>query len=122
MLFSPPPSQNSDILNLGTGSVSWFETHGPGCKPTFSTNSTLEDPFRPIRPDRVDDCFLEYWIIEIIHSAVQIFLAVSQAHLVKESFSYSLIFKSFLQLQLLGLIGAICIGCLLWDDDDSCEY
>lgn len=27
------------------------------------------------------------------------------------------------KLQILGLIGAICIGCILWDDDDdSCEY
>ncbi|KAG5677886.1 hypothetical protein PVAND_007603 [Polypedilum vanderplanki] len=90
--------RNSDILNLGTGSVSWFETNGPGCKPIFSTNITLEDPFRPVRPDRVDNCFLDYWIIEIIHSGVQIFLT------------------------LLGLIGAICIGCILWDDDDSFEF
>lgn len=69
--------QNSDILNLGTGSVSWFEANGPGCKPIFSTNGTLEDPFRPIRPDRVEGCLLDYWIIEIIHSGVQIFLTVS---------------------------------------------
>jgi hypothetical protein len=71
--------QNSDILNLGTGSVSWFEANGPGCKPIFSTNGTLEDPFRPIRPDRVEGCLLDYWIIEIVHSAVQIFLTVSSS-------------------------------------------
>ncbi|XP_070499738.1 sodium/potassium-transporting ATPase subunit beta-1-interacting protein isoform X2 [Chironomus tepperi] len=90
-----PLDRNSDLLNIGTGSVSWFETHGYGCKPVYLTNSTQEDPFRPIRPDRVDDCFLDYWMIEVIHSSIQIFLT------------------------LLGLIGAICIACVLWDDDDS---
>ncbi|CRL03546.1 CLUMA_CG016509, isoform A [Clunio marinus] len=88
----------SDILNFGTGSFSWFLSNGPGCKPIYSTNGTLEDPFKPIRPDRVDGCFLEYPYIEIIHSSVQNFLS------------------------LLGLIGAICIGCILWDDDDSFEF
>lgn len=70
-------SQNDDILNFKTGSVSWFESNGPGCKPIFPTNSSLEDPFRPVRPDRVDGCLLDYEIVEVIHSAVQIFLAVS---------------------------------------------
>lgn len=69
--------QNRDILNLGTGSVSWFESHGPGCKPTFPTNFTQEDPFRPVRPDSVDNCLLDYHIVEAIQSSVQIFLAVS---------------------------------------------
>ena len=76
-LFIESNLQNSDILNLGTGSVSWFESNGPGCKAVFSTNNTLEDPYRPIRPDRVDNCLLDYWIIEVIHSSVQIFLTVS---------------------------------------------
>lgn len=69
--------QDSDILNLGTGSVSWFESNGPGCKPIYPTNATLEDPFRPIRPERVDGCLLDYPIVEVIHSGVQNFLAVS---------------------------------------------
>jgi sodium/potassium-transporting ATPase subunit beta-1-interacting protein len=63
---------------LGTGSVSWFESNAPGCKPIFKTNITLEDPFRPIRPDRVDGCLLDYPIVEVILSSVQMFLAVSQ--------------------------------------------
>lgn len=117
--------QDSDILNFGTGSVSWFESNGPGCKPVYPTNGTLEDPFRPIRPDRVDGCLLEYPIVEVIHSAVQNFLAVSQA---MHDFPTSRLLIShdflsiFRKLQLLGIIGAICIGCILWDDDDSCEY
>lgn len=69
--------QDSDILNLGTGSVSWFEVNGYGCKPTYPINITSEDPYRPIRPDRVDGCFLDYPVIEILQSGVQSFLAVS---------------------------------------------
>ncbi|CAO1349189.1 unnamed protein product [Diamesa serratosioi] len=87
--------RDSDILNLGTGSVSWFEVNGPGCKPNYSINITSDDPYRPIRPERVDGCIVEYQIVEVIHSFVQNFLS------------------------LLGLIGAICIGRILWDDDDS---
>ena len=83
--------QNSDILNLGTGSVSWFEANGPGCKPIFSTNGTLEDPFRPIRPDRVEGCYLDYWIIEIVHSAVQIFFTVSAIMTIQSQSSTNLI-------------------------------
>lgn len=90
------PLQNSDILNLGTGSVSWFEANGPGCKPIFSTNGTLEDrdPFRPIRPDRVEGCYLDYWIIEIIHSAVQIFFTVSASMNIQSQSSPNLYFHS----------------------------
>lgn len=69
--------QDSDILNLGTGSVSWFEVNGPGCKPNYSINITSDDPYRPIRPERVDGCILEYQIVEVIHSFVQSFLSVS---------------------------------------------
>ena len=68
--------QDSDILNLGTGSVSWFEINGYGCKPTFPTNITSEDPFRPVRPETVDGCLLDYQIIEVIQAAVQCGLAV----------------------------------------------
>lgn len=64
--------QDSDLLNLGTGSVSWFEVNGYGCRPTYSTNITSEDPFRLVRPEYVEDCFLNYPTIEITHSAVQL--------------------------------------------------
>lgn len=69
--------QDSDILNLGTGSISWFEVNGYGCIPTYPTNITSEDPYRLVRPEYVEGCFLEYSTIEVIHSAVQLFFAVS---------------------------------------------
>lgn len=64
-------------MNLGTGSVSWFEVNGYGCKPIYPTNITSEDPYRPIRPERVDDCLLDYPLVEVIQSGVQCTLAVS---------------------------------------------
>jgi len=67
--------QESDVLNMGTGSVSWFEANGYGCKPTY--NITSDDPFRPLRPERVEDCLLDYTLVEVIHSGVQCALAVS---------------------------------------------
>lgn len=68
--------QDSDILNLGTGSISWFEINGYGCVPTYSTNITSEDPYRMVRPESVEGCILEYPTIEVIHSGVQLFFAV----------------------------------------------
>lgn len=75
MILNPYP-QNEDLLNLGTGSVSWFEANGYGCKPIY--NITAEDPFRPLRPQTVEDCLLDYQWVEVIHSAVQSALAVSK--------------------------------------------
>lgn len=71
--------KDSDILNLGTGSVSWWEVNGAGCKPTYPTNLTLEadpDPARPPRPERVTGCFLDYQYVEVLHAALQCLLAV----------------------------------------------
>lgn len=69
--------QDSDILNLGTGSTSWFEVNGYGCVPTYPTNITSEDPYRFVRPEFVEGCLLQYSTIEIIHSSVQLFFAVN---------------------------------------------
>lgn len=69
--------QDSDILNLGTGSTSWFEVNGYGCVPTYPTNITSEDPYRFVRPESVDGCLLDYTTIEVVHSAVQLFFAVN---------------------------------------------
>ncbi|KAH8283520.1 hypothetical protein KR018_004670 [Drosophila ironensis] len=95
---SPPLGvvQDSDLLNLGTGSVSWFEANGYGCKPTY--NMTADDPFRPPRPERVEDCLLDYPLVEIIHSGVQCALA------------------------LLGILGAILISCIFLDEDDRFDF
>ncbi|XP_067008656.2 uncharacterized protein NKAIN [Anabrus simplex] len=70
--------KNSDVLNLGTGSISWWESNGAGCKPVYSSNLTSEDPdpFRPLRPDIVIGCVLEYQYVEVLHAALQCVLAV----------------------------------------------
>ncbi|XP_055920615.1 sodium/potassium-transporting ATPase subunit beta-1-interacting protein isoform X3 [Eupeodes corollae] len=90
--------RDSDILNLGTGSVSWFEVNGYGCKPTYPTNITSDDPYRPIRPEHVDDCLLEYHLIEVVHSGVQCFLAT------------------------LAIIGSIMISYIFLDEDDRLKH
>ncbi|XP_049309395.1 sodium/potassium-transporting ATPase subunit beta-1-interacting protein isoform X4 [Bactrocera dorsalis] len=90
--------RDSDLLNLGTGSVSWFEVNGYGCKPTYPVNITSDDPFRPIRPERVDDCLLDYTIVEIVQSGVQCALA------------------------LLGILGAILISYIFLDEDDRLRH
>ncbi|EAT34886.1 AAEL012916-PA [Aedes aegypti] len=61
-------------------------------------NITSEDPYRPVRPERVDGCLLDYHIVEITHSGVQCALA------------------------LLGLFGAICLGHTYLDEDDSFDF
>uniref|UniRef100_A0A2M4CR45 Sodium/potassium-transporting ATPase subunit beta-1-interacting protein n=1 Tax=Anopheles darlingi TaxID=43151 RepID=A0A2M4CR45_ANODA len=91
-------NRDSDILNLGTGSVSWFEENGYGCRAIFSPNSTTLDPFRPPRPDRVEGCLLEYHIVEVAHSGLHAALAF------------------------LGIFGAICLGHTFLDEDDSFDF
>ncbi|XP_030371121.1 sodium/potassium-transporting ATPase subunit beta-1-interacting protein isoform X5 [Scaptodrosophila lebanonensis] len=89
--------RDGDLLNMGTGSVSWFEVNGFGCNPTYSMNIT-EDPFRPTRPERVDGCLLDYALVEVVHSVVQCSLA------------------------LLGIFGAIFISCIFLDEDDRFDF
>ncbi|XP_017838413.1 sodium/potassium-transporting ATPase subunit beta-1-interacting protein isoform X4 [Drosophila busckii] len=88
--------RDSDLLNMGTGSFSWFEANGYGCKPTY--NITTDDPFRPLRPERVEDCLLDYPLVEVAHSGVQCALA------------------------LLGILGAILISCIFLDEDDRFDF
>ncbi|XP_059225072.1 sodium/potassium-transporting ATPase subunit beta-1-interacting protein isoform X2 [Stomoxys calcitrans] len=90
--------RDSDLLNLGTGSYSWFEVNGYGCKATYNTNITSEDPFRPLRPERVDDCLLTYDIVEVVHSGVQCILAF------------------------FGILGAILISYIFLDEDDRLKH
>lgn len=70
--------QESDLLNLGTGSFSWFVINGYGCKAVYSDNitTTVDDPYRPRRPDSVENCLVDYFLVEVIHSGVQCLLAV----------------------------------------------
>lgn len=68
--------QDSDILNLGTGSFSWWHVNGPGCKAIYDV--TEPELFRPARPTNVTDCVLDYEVIEILHAATQCILGVSE--------------------------------------------
>ncbi|XP_035917119.1 sodium/potassium-transporting ATPase subunit beta-1-interacting protein isoform X3 [Anopheles stephensi] len=90
--------RDSDLLNLGTGSVSWFEENGYGCRPTYPTNVTSEDPYRPVRPEKVDGCLLEYHIVEVVHAGIHCALAF------------------------FGIFGAICLGQTFLDEDDSFDF
>ncbi|KAH8233635.1 hypothetical protein KR026_010755 [Drosophila bipectinata] len=108
--------RDSDLLNLGTGSVSWFEANGYGCKPTY--NMTADDPFRPPRPERVEGCLLDYPLVEIIHSGVQVALAVSNYN---DERPVESIYQSLL-LQLFGILGAILISCIFLDEDDRFDF
>lgn len=105
--------QDSDLLNLGTGSVSWFEVNGYGCRPTYSTNITSEDPFRLVRPEYVEDCFLNYPTIEITHSAVQLVLAVlgliASARVAMQIYKGGMTFETFARYWLRTFISCNCV-------------
>lgn len=70
--------QDSDWLSLGTGSVSWWESNGPGCKPQFLANlSTLEVlPWLPLRPDSVSGCLILYHYLEAAQAVFHLILGV----------------------------------------------
>ncbi|KAG0710201.1 Sodium/potassium-transporting ATPase subunit beta-1-interacting protein [Chionoecetes opilio] len=65
-----------DWLNFGTGSASWWEINGIGCRAVYPTNLTTLDPLRPMRPLRVHDCLVDYQYVETIHAGVQCGFAV----------------------------------------------
>ncbi|KAJ9586862.1 hypothetical protein L9F63_019544 [Diploptera punctata] len=89
--------RDSDILNLGTGSVSWWEVNGSGCKPSYPTNLTIAedpDPFRPLRPEHVTGCFLDYQYVEVVHAYYGLF-------------------------QVAGGLGSVSLNHKIVDDDDD---
>lgn len=69
-------SQDSDVLNLGTGSFSWWHINGPGCKASYD-GLTEPEISRPVRPSNVTGCILEYEVIEVLHAGTQCLLAVT---------------------------------------------
>uniref|UniRef100_A0A1B6LK35 Sodium/potassium-transporting ATPase subunit beta-1-interacting protein n=1 Tax=Graphocephala atropunctata TaxID=36148 RepID=A0A1B6LK35_9HEMI len=88
--------KESDVLNLGTGSISWWEVNGPGCKPQYLANlSSLEVPWRPMRPDSVSDCLLQYHHLETAQALLHVLLAT------------------------IGLVSSIIISWSLMDEDDT---
>lgn len=66
-------------MSLGADSVSWWESNGPGCKVFFYPNHTgiEEDAIKPVRPDLVTGCIMDYQTIETGQASLQILLAVS---------------------------------------------
>ncbi|XP_018339250.1 PREDICTED: uncharacterized protein LOC108746787 isoform X1 [Trachymyrmex septentrionalis] len=85
--------KNSDILNLGTGSFSWWYVNGPGCKAVYDV--TEPELFRPARPTNVTDCVLDYEVIEILHAATQCILGF------------------------MAIVGGICLSKVFLEEDDS---
>ncbi|KAL7639501.1 UNVERIFIED_CONTAM: hypothetical protein RMT77_010002 [Armadillidium vulgare] len=69
-------SNQSDWLNFGTGSASWWEINGIGCEPVYPTNLTQVDVFRPLRPVTVKGCLLSYEYVETIHATLQCVFAI----------------------------------------------
>ncbi|XP_011254828.1 uncharacterized protein LOC105250172 isoform X1 [Camponotus floridanus] len=85
--------KDSDILNLGTGSFSWWHVNGPGCKAVYDV--TEPELFRPARPTNVTDCVLDYEVIEILHAATQCILGF------------------------MAIVGGICLSKVFLEEDDS---
>lgn len=113
--------QNSDLLNFGTGSFSWWLMNGPGCKPRF--NNTQEDlvPYKPPRPSHVVGCYLDYEVVEIIHASTQLCLSVrTTIGLWYKKFKVYIILIALFQV--LGVILGIWLCRLFLEEDDSCKY
>ncbi|XP_011338851.1 sodium/potassium-transporting ATPase subunit beta-1-interacting protein isoform X2 [Ooceraea biroi] len=89
-------NKDSDILNLGTGSFSWWYVNGPGCKVVYDV--TEPEFFRPARPTNVTDCVLDYEVIEILHAATQCVLG------------------------LMAIVGGICLSKVFLEEDDSFDF
>ncbi|XP_046142310.1 sodium/potassium-transporting ATPase subunit beta-1-interacting protein isoform X2 [Osmia lignaria lignaria] len=88
--------KNSDILNLGTGSFSWWHVNGPGCKAIYDV--TEPELFRPARPANVTDCVLDYEVVEILHASTQCILGF------------------------IAIVGGICLSKVFLEEDDSFDF
>ncbi|XP_014486251.1 PREDICTED: uncharacterized protein LOC106750427 isoform X4 [Dinoponera quadriceps] len=88
--------KDSDILNLGTGSFSWWHVNGPGCKAVYDVMEP--ELFRPARPTNVTDCVLDYEVIEILHAATQCVLGF------------------------MAIVGGICLSKVFLEEDDSFDF
>ncbi|XP_053974566.1 sodium/potassium-transporting ATPase subunit beta-1-interacting protein isoform X2 [Hylaeus volcanicus] len=88
--------RNSDVLNLGTGSFSWWHVNGPGCKAVYDV--TEPELFRPARPTNVTDCVLDYEVVEILHASTQCILGF------------------------IAIVGGICLSKVFLEEDDSFDF
>ncbi|XP_058798541.1 sodium/potassium-transporting ATPase subunit beta-1-interacting protein isoform X3 [Phymastichus coffea] len=89
-------NKNSDLLNLGTGSFSWWLVNGPGCKPYY--NGTIPDRPDLYRPDWVTGCVVDYEVVEVLHAVIQCALAV------------------------IAIIGGLFLARLFTEEDDSFDF
>jgi len=62
--------QESPILNMGTGSKSWWYSHGIGCHANETYDTTNQSTTVYV------GCILEYYYVEVIHAGVQCLLSV----------------------------------------------
>jgi hypothetical protein len=70
----PPLSRDSEILNLGTGSRSWWLANGPNCLPHY--NMTSEFHYEPwFQPVQVHGCLLPFYVIETAQAVIHFMLS-----------------------------------------------
>lgn len=61
------------MLSLGTGSVSWWESNGWGCRPVWGE----ADGPGTWRPAQVEGCFFQWQYVELGQSALAAFLTAT---------------------------------------------
>lgn len=73
----PPLHQesSSDLLNLGTGSRSWWEANGPYCEPQYNVTAAVISYYE-FRPISVQGCLLPFYAIETAQAAVHLLLTL----------------------------------------------
>lgn len=69
-----PFTRESELLNLGTGSRSWWESNGPKCEPKFN-ESHPDFSFYDMRPISVEGCLIPYHIIETVQATFHLILS-----------------------------------------------
>ncbi|XP_043288782.1 sodium/potassium-transporting ATPase subunit beta-1-interacting protein isoform X2 [Venturia canescens] len=86
--------KESDLLSFRTGSYSWWESNGPGCK---IVNEITEPEIYRSRPNATD-CILRYEVIEVMHASTQCILG------------------------LMAVVGGICLSRVFLEEDDSFDF
>lgn len=74
--YTQSTSGDYNLVNLGTGSRSWFEANGPLCNAIYNV-SNLTDHIQLIKPVQVNGCYLDYRIIECVQAGIQILFAIN---------------------------------------------
>ena len=70
----PPLTRGSDILSLGTGSRSWWESNGPSCQPLYNmSDPSFELIYRPIL---VQGCLLPFYVVETVQAGIHLLLTL----------------------------------------------